>query len=140
MCESINIPHKIPRIFTNPPPGITMLTSEMRFAMPRGFRQANVTDVNLAQVRRDVHVVHDVLRSGADDRFGRSTTRWRDEAHLGGTYNILELNLPCGLAATRGVCLSGVCEPSLSCRSRDNYGQTDPFVPNIHPRIHSHSP
>lgn len=39
-------------------------------------------------------------------------------ARLGGTYNILELNLPCGLAATRGVCLGRVCEPSVLPLSR----------------------
>jgi len=63
-------------------------------------------------------MVRDVLRSGAGSSFGRSTTRWRDKAHLGRTYNILELNLPCGLTATRGVCLSRVCEASVLPLSR----------------------
>lgn len=135
---------KIPRIFTKPLGIATLiLTSEMRFATPRGFRQDNVTDVSgLAQARRDGPRGLRCLEVRCWWQFGRSTSRWRDGARLGGTYNILELNLPCGLAATRGVCLGRVCEPSVLPLSRDNYGRTDPFVrvPYIHPRIHSHSP
>jgi len=108
---------------------------------PHDFRQDNATNVSsLAQGRcpRGLRC----LEVRCWRQFGVSTSCWRDEARLGGTYNILGAQLTVrsrgdtwrvSQQSLRAVCLAAL-ETITDGRIRSSVFRTSI------PRIHSHSP